>query len=101
MSRKLKRTKFNTPPNFQNCFQTHKLHYVQDSADVELLKGTWIPAPNQTGNCGYGTTLLSRRIIKKLPMGIASTEKPAKKDVPKNKEVTARKNNGPVTKTNL
>lgn len=95
----IERTKFNTPPNFQNCFQTHKLHYVQDSADVEMLKGTWIPAPNQTGNCGYGTTLLSRRIIKKLPMGIASTEKPAKKDVPKNKEVTARKNNGPVTKT--
>ncbi len=94
----IERTKFNTPPDFQNCFQTHKLHYVQDSADVEMLKGTWIPAPNQTGNCGYGTTLLSRRIIKKLPMGIASTEKPAKKNVPKNKEVTARKNNVPVTK---
>ncbi|MDQ6762211.1 MAG: hypothetical protein M3015_06250 [Bacteroidota bacterium] len=95
----IERTKFNTPPNFQNCFQTHKLHYVQDSADVEMLKGTWIPAPNQTGNCGYGTTLLSRRIVKKLPMGIVSAEKPAKKYVPKNKEVTARRNNVPVKKT--
>ncbi len=94
----IERTKFNTPPNFQNCFQTHKLHYVQDSADVETLKGTWIPAPNQTGNCGYGTTLLSRRIVKKLPMGIASAEKPAKKYVPKNKEVTAMRNNAPVKK---
>lgn len=94
----IERTKFNTPPNFQNCFQTHKLHYVQDSADVEILKGTWIPAPNQTGNCGYGTTLLSRRIVKKLPMGIASAEKPAKKYVPKNKEVTAGINNAPVKK---
>ncbi len=87
----IERTKFNTPPNFQNCFQTHKLHYVQDSADVEMLKGTWIPAPNQSGNCGYGTTLLSRRIIKKLPMGIVSVEKKTeKKNVPK-KEVVVSK----------
>ncbi len=89
----IERTKFNTPPDFQNCFQTHKLFYVQDSADVEILKGTWMPAPNQTGNCGYGTTLLSRRIIKQLPMGITSAEKkPEKKYVPKNKEVTTRRN---------
>ncbi|MDQ6890884.1 MAG: hypothetical protein M3Z56_11480, partial [Bacteroidota bacterium] len=87
------RTKFNTPPDFQNCFQTHKLHYVQDSADVEMLKGTWMPAPNQNGNCGYGTTVLSRRIIKKLPMGITATEKkPEKKFVPK-KQVVASKQN--------
>ncbi len=95
----IERTKFNTPPDFQNCFQTHKLHYVQDSVDVEMLKGTWIPAPNQTGNCGYGTTLLSRRIVKKLPMGIASAEKPAKKDVPKNRDVTVRRNEVPAKKT--
>lgn len=88
----IERTKFNTPPDFQNCFQTHKLHYVHDSADVEILKGTWIPAPNQAGNCGYGTTLLSRRIIKKLPMGIASTEKKQEKKYVPKKEVTAKRN---------
>ncbi len=89
----IERTKFNTPPNFQNCFQTHKLHYVQDSADVEMLKGTWVPAPNQTGNCGYGITLLSRRIIKKLPMVATYTEKKTdKKLVPKNQVVTTKKN---------
>ena len=88
----IERTKFNTPPNFQNCFQTHKLYYVQDSADVEILKGTWIPAPNQAGNCGYGTTLLSRRIIRKLPMGIASTEKKQEKKYVPKKEVTAKRN---------
>ncbi len=89
----IERTKFNTPPNFQNCFQTHKLHYVQDSADLEMLKGTWMPAPNQSGNCGYGTTLLSRRIVKQLPMGIGSTEKKTeKKSVPKNQVVTNKKN---------
>lgn len=85
----IERTKFNTPPNFQNCFQTHKLHYLQDSVDVEMLKGTWMPAPNQSGNCGYGTTLLSRRIVQKLPMGIASAQK---KIVPKNQVVTSKKN---------
>lgn len=90
----IERTKFNTPPNFQNCFQTHKLHYVNDSADVEMLKGTWIPAPNQSGNCGYGITLLSRRIVKKLPMGIASNQKKTeKKIVPKNQVATTNKNN--------
>jgi hypothetical protein len=62
----IERVKFNTPPDFQNCFQIHKLHYVHDSADIETLRGTWMPAPNQTGNCGYGTTFLSRRMVKKL-----------------------------------
>ena len=89
----IERTKFNTPPNFQNCFQTHKLHYVQDSADVEMLKGTWMPAPNQSGNCGYGTTLLSRRIVQKLPMGITSIEKKTeKKIIPQNQVVITKKN---------
>lgn len=89
----IERTKFNTPPNFQNCFQTHKLHYVQDSADVEMLKGTWVPAPNQSGNCGYGTTLLSRRMIKKLPMIITSVgKKTEKKIVPKNQVAITKKN---------
>ncbi|MEP7250775.1 MAG: hypothetical protein ABI683_00295 [Ginsengibacter sp.] len=87
----IERTKYNTPPNFQNCFQTHKLHYVQDSADIEMLKGTWMPAPNQTGNCGYGTTLLSRRIVKKLPMGLASRDKKAEKKSPSKNQVASTK----------
>ncbi len=103
----IERTKFNTPPNFQNCFQTHKLHYVQDSADVEMLKGTWLPAPNQSGNCGYGTTLLSRRIVQKLPMGITSIEKKTeKKIIPQNQVVITKKNNSkqktlPITKPKI
>jgi len=75
------RVKFNTPPGFQNCFQTHKLHYDRDSTDEEHLRGTWIPAPNQDGNCGYGTTLLVRKIVHPLT--------PA----PKN-EVTAERKSG-------
>ncbi len=101
----IERTKFNTPPNFQNCFQTHKLHYIQDSADIETLKGTWTPAPNQSGNCGYGTTLLSRRIVRKLPMGITATEKKTdkkyvpKKDIVFSKKYYAKPKNTPGVKT--
>lgn len=71
----VERTKFNTPPNFQNCFQTHRLHYVKDSGDIEELRGTWIPAPNQGAGCGTGTTILSRRVVNKLPLGIKAPEK--------------------------
>lgn len=61
------RVKFNTPPEISNCFQTHKLKYSAESSDTEVLQGSWIPAPNQDGNCGYGRTTLSRLIIKKHP----------------------------------
>ncbi len=97
----IERVKFNTPPDFQNCFQVHKLHYVQDSADIETLRGTWMPAPNQTGNCGYGTTFLSRRIVKKLALGnrppktknenITAKNINAKKETPTKKEAPAKK----------
>lgn len=94
----VERTKFNTPPDFQNCFQTHKLHYEQDSADIETLRGTWVPAPNQTGNCGYGTTLLSRRIVKRMPLGITPVEKSTTKSNPPKKETIVKsKNNLPKT----
>ena len=71
----IERVKFNTPPGFRNCFQTHKLHYVKDSGDVETLRGTWMPAPNQDGDCGYGTTTLSRRIVKSTLLAIKPVEK--------------------------
>ncbi len=66
----IERTKFNTPPDFQNCFQTHRLHYVKDSADMEILRGTWVPAPNQGRGCGSGTTELTRRVVNRIPLGI-------------------------------
>ncbi len=94
----VERTKFNTPPDFQNCFQTHRLHYEQDSGDIETLRGTWIPAPDQNGNCGYGTTFLSRRIIKRLPLGITHEEKNIPKTNTPKKEIVIRpKNNSPKT----
>ncbi|MEO8961479.1 MAG: hypothetical protein ABI325_06345 [Ginsengibacter sp.] len=70
----IERTKFNTPPDFQNCFQTHRLHYERNSDEMEVLKGTWLPAPNQGRGCGTGTTVLSRRIVNNLPTGFMPHE---------------------------
>ena len=84
----IERTKFNTPPDFQNCFQTHRLHYETTDDDMEILRGTWLPAPNQGRGCGTGTTVLSRRVINDLPTGFMPHEKksiakaPAKKTTP-------------------
>lgn len=58
------RTKYNTPRDFSNCFQTHKLKYSKENNETEILSGTWTPAPEQGGNCGFGRTSLTKRSIK-------------------------------------
>jgi len=74
----IERVKFNTPPDFGNCFQTHRLHYEKGDNNTEILTGTWIPAPNQSPTCGTGgTTTLSRRIVSDMPMGFMPREKSA------------------------
>jgi hypothetical protein len=66
----IERVKYNTPPDFGNCFQTHRLHYEKGEDNTEILTGTWIPAPNQPPTCGRGgTTTLSRRIVSDMPTG--------------------------------
>lgn len=61
------RTKTNVPVNVRNCFQIHRLTYSQDSTE-QILEGTWVPVPNQEGDCGFGTTMLSRRVLQKNPV---------------------------------
>ncbi|MEJ7625900.1 MAG: hypothetical protein WKF35_03470 [Ferruginibacter sp.] len=56
------RTKTNVPVNIRNCFQTHKLTYVKQG-DTETLEGSWVPAPRQSGDCGFGVTSLTRRVL--------------------------------------
>jgi hypothetical protein len=58
----VERTKTNVPVEIRNCFQIHKLTFFKQG-DKELLKGDWIPAPNQQGDCGFGTTALNRRVM--------------------------------------
>lgn len=60
------RTKTNVPVTIRNCFQIHRLTYFQKDND-QLLEGTWIPVPDQPGDCGFGTTALSRRVLQKNP----------------------------------
>ncbi|MEO6683524.1 MAG: hypothetical protein ABIN48_11950 [Ginsengibacter sp.] len=66
----IERTKYNTPPTFVNCFQTHRLRYEKGPDNTEILKGTWEPAPGQGVNCGKGITVLSRRIVNRTPLGV-------------------------------
>jgi hypothetical protein len=58
----IERTKTNTPPRFNNCFQVHRLSYSNSDGN-ESLTGSWVPAPDQNGNCGSGTTALYRRAL--------------------------------------
>ncbi len=64
--RETERTKTNVPLTIRNCFQIHKLSYTAGK-DEQKLEGTWTPMPNQEGDCGFGTTLLSRRVLQKNP----------------------------------
>jgi hypothetical protein len=58
----VERTKTNVPVDIRNCFQIHKLTFFKQG-DKEILQGSWVPAPNQQGDCGYGTTTLNRRVM--------------------------------------
>lgn len=64
----IERTKYNTPPDFRNCFQTHRLTYSKDGDEGETLEGTWLPAPNQGVGCGAGKTMLTRRLMNRAPV---------------------------------
>ncbi len=60
--RETERTKTNIPNNVSNCLQIHKLTYFKQG-NIETLEGNWTPSPNQKGNCGYGSTNLTRRSL--------------------------------------
>ena len=70
------RIKGSTPPDWSDCLQTHILTYEKDGG-TEELKGRWIPAEGQLGNCGKGITTLTRRTLSKdLASYNKSTSKP-------------------------
>ncbi len=73
------RTKTNVPVNIRNCFQIHRLSY-SEQGNEQILEGTWVPVPNQDGDCGFGTTVLTRRVLKKNPVYYNNT---TTKDKPK------------------
>jgi hypothetical protein len=84
--REIVRTKTNVPNTIRNCFQVHKLTYYKQE-DSEVLEGSWIPAPDQVGDCGFGTTSLQRRVLKKNyslynPVARKAPVNAAKKKIP-------------------
>ena len=99
----VERTKFNTPPDFRNCFQVHKLKYNKENPEEESLSGTWFPAPDQEGDCGFGKTALNRKIVvpmlasrqTKIPEHVKKTPFRDMNKQPKNQVATRPK---PVTK---
>ncbi len=64
--KEVERTKTNVPVTIRNCFQIHKLTYFAQGEE-QKLEGSWVPVPNQEGDCGYGTTVLSRRVLQRNP----------------------------------
>ncbi len=73
------RTKTNVPKEIHtHCFQIHRLTYFQKGDELSL-EGSWVPVPNQEGDCGFGTTVLSRRVLQK---NAAYLNKPVTKSAP-------------------
>lgn len=64
------RIKTNIPNNINNCLQIHKLTYYKQG-NTETIEGKWTPGPNQSGDCGYGSTELTRRTLISAFPGIA------------------------------
>ncbi|MEP6674691.1 MAG: hypothetical protein ABJA78_06040 [Ferruginibacter sp.] len=83
--REMERTKTNVPDNIHNCFQIHKLTLFKDGNE-QKLEGSWIPAPNQEGDCGFGTTVLTKRVLSnilpKYNNSIARTSPPKNNKLP-------------------
>ena len=88
----VERTKTNVPSSIRNCFQVHRLTFFQQG-DEQTLEGTWVPAPNQEGDCGYGVTTLSRRLLQKNSGLYNNTSTIKEKPVE-----TLKNSNPPVTK---
>lgn len=104
--KEIERTKTNVPTTIRNCFQIHRLTYFQKGDDLSL-KGSWVPVPDQEGDCGYGTTALSRRVLQKNAAYLSKPvnkstpvvkAKPVQPAPPVVKKVTPKQNTAPVVK---
>ncbi|MEY3542565.1 MAG: hypothetical protein RLZZ204_1377 [Bacteroidota bacterium] len=96
--------KTNTPPDFENCHQSHQLTYLKQK-DKETLVGKWKPT-EKGSTCGKGFTELERKALVKenASKNIEETKKTpvqqstlAKKDVAQTKPKTPA--TSPIKKT--
>jgi hypothetical protein len=89
--------KTNTPPDFENCHQSHQLTYLKQK-DKESLVGKWKPA-EKGSTCGKGFTELERKaLIKEKPSKTEEENKnvSSQKSTPSKKDVIQSKPN-PLT----
>jgi hypothetical protein len=70
----IENVKTNTPPDFENCLQSHQLTYLKQK-DREILVGKWKPYIKES-NCGSGETELERKKLEKLPAPKTKTQQP-------------------------
>lgn len=74
--REIETIKTNTPPDFENCHQSHQLTYLKQK-DKETLIGKWKPS-EKGSTCGKGFTELERKaLIKENSSKISIENKPA------------------------
>lgn len=74
--REIETIKTNTPPDFENCHQSHQLTYLKQK-DKETLIGKWKPS-EKGSTCGKGFTELERKALIKENSSKTSIEnKPA------------------------
>lgn len=67
--------KGDVPPGNIDCLQTHILTYYKSDSG-EVLEGKWKPAPGFDHGCGSGTTILSRKLLVRVPPSKAGTGAP-------------------------
>ncbi len=84
--------KTNTPPDFENCHQSHQLTYLKQK-DKESLVGKWKPT-EKGSTCGKGFTELERKaLIKENPKKDSDQ---TKKEIV-NKNLPEKKTSTPTT----
>jgi hypothetical protein len=71
--KEVQKVKSNTPPDFQDCLQTHSLTYMKGTDNREVLVGRWKPTRKED-NCGTGETELERKALVKV---VPKTSSPA------------------------
>lgn len=92
--------KTNTPPDFENCHQSHQLTYLKQK-DKESLVGKWKPS-EKGSTCGKGFTELERKALvkEKSSKPEEETKKAAvQRSTPAKKEVIQVKPTPPSTTT--
>ncbi|MEO5894028.1 MAG: hypothetical protein ABIQ31_27470 [Ferruginibacter sp.] len=91
-----------TPPDWNDCLQTHILSYQKDG-DTEELTGRWITAPGQLSDCGLGKTTLTRRTVSKNLSSFNKSKSgnpfSSQKPVSKPPNLTSKNNPKPVKPT--